>query len=317
MPRYQSPQQYQQMGVRTALILASLMIASLVAFTPVGAKWAIGQEESGKKEEDVKPGLMGILPPFSPEDLSEDEFVAILSESWKSWAVTTSETIANLYESESAEEQKKILKQLESRISVMDAALNDRRYAPIHDALADLRGRLNRRVELSSAIIETLEQDPEQIRKEQLAKLSKQAIKDLKSMESYLRRTKNGGPWIDYLETKTAIKALESDAPGNEELASMTTTLSRLGGYDAADEAQRKFLGRKPFVSARMSLGEFVKYAESQNGKIDVEKLRDSLANLVETLESYEETKSSEAASKVSQMVAGSRRSLCRRRRSH
>lgn len=304
MPRFQSPQNYHQFGVRTALILSCSLIAAMVAFTPVGAKWAVGQEDGGKKDYDPKPGLMGILPAFSPVDLTEDQFVSALSDSWESWAVATADAIATLYESETAEEQKKILKQLESRISVMDAALADSRYAPIHDTLADLRGRLNRRVEMSNAIINTLELDPEKVRKEQLAKLSKQAIEDLEAMERYLGRIRNGAPWIDYLETKTAIKALESEKPNNEEIASMTTTLSRLGGYDAADEAQRKFLGRKQFVSARTSLGEFVRYAESQQGKVDVEKLRESLADLVETIEMYEETNSSEAAARVSTMLA-------------
>lgn len=101
-------------------------------------------------------GLIGILPEETPAGLTEDDFLQ-LGGKWEDWATEAAEEVADLYLNEELDVngQRELIQKLRRRTLVMERALRDDRYKPIHKELAGLHGRLARRLDLADAILDT------------------------------------------------------------------------------------------------------------------------------------------------------------------
>src|SRR5689334_8416658 len=100
------------------------------------------------------PTLNGILPQDIPAGLSADDFGA-LTGTWASWANETADTVSNLFRQHENLEQLDVdLANAEIKLATMEKALADSKYRPVHGLLADLHGRLRRRVDVARVILD-------------------------------------------------------------------------------------------------------------------------------------------------------------------
>ena len=238
-------------------------------------------------EEAAAPaGLTGILPDVSPVDLIEDEFLA-LGDSWAEWSSETAAEVARLYEADQdVAAQRAVIAGLKKRINTMDSALSDVAYRPIFDQLATLRGRLARRVEVASAILDTLEMDPDASRAERLESLRSQFIGAIDDLDSYLAKIENGVAWTKYVKAAELRKLTVKD--GAAEV--LSTVHGRLADSKKfTNDEQRKFVQAAQFVRLKDALAEYIALANTATEPVDKAALRAQFTALVSSLEAYEE----------------------------
>ena len=138
------------------------MLLSLLAAAITLACASTGHLSLADDAEKPPQGLRGILPEFVPLGLLEDDFLT-LGESWASWSKDASADVAALYEQQDldVDGQRAALDKLEKRIRTMEKALANKSYTAIFEPLATINGRLSRRVSVATAILDTLEMNPE------------------------------------------------------------------------------------------------------------------------------------------------------------
>src|SRR5690606_22152003 len=106
-------------------------------------------------DDDVE--LQGILPEFIPNRLTESDF-AQLGDAWTEWGAATGRLVADFCTSEDAavRGRQATLARLQERLSVVVSSLVDPQAGSDYGPLADLYGRLSRRVAVSAALLEIL-----------------------------------------------------------------------------------------------------------------------------------------------------------------
>ena len=258
-----------------------------VALTVSGGTYVTLVSTHLSAEEAATPaGLTGILPDVAPVGLLEDEFLT-LGESWAAWSKETAAEVAKLYEpDQDVASQRAVIAGLRKRISTMDSALSDVAYRPIFDQLATLRGRLARRVEVSGAILDTLEMDPEASRAERLEGLRSKFVGAVDNLDSYLAKIENGGAWTTYVKAAELRNLTVKD--GAAEV--LSTVHGRLADATKfTNDDQRKFVQAAQFVRLKDSLAEYIALANAPAKPVDKGALRAQFATLVSSLEAYEE----------------------------
>ncbi|HID24782.1 MAG TPA: hypothetical protein EYP14_20615 [Planctomycetaceae bacterium] len=270
-------------------------------------------ESQAKKAEDEPQGLRGLLPPHVPEDLSADQF-AMLGGNWADWSRAAAEEVARLYERLPADltAQRRLVKALQDRLSVMETALADQRYAPIFDPLATLYGRLSRRVAVADAILDVLQQDPVARKKQRLAEAADRLKATVETLRRYLSSLPNGQGWLAYLHADALTKIAASRDSSSEALAELKKAEARLqpDQKNLAD-SQRAFLTKPEFVELRRAVESYrdaARQAEKKPEAAERKRVRGQLAELVAALEDYEQHHSSAAAKRVRAAYSALRR---------
>ncbi len=259
----------------------------LVALAVTGSSYVTLVSTRLSADEAAAPaGLKGILPEVAPVGLVQDEFL-VLGDSWSAWAAETAAEVARLYEQDQdVAGQRENLAALQARIRTMDSALADVAYRPIFDQLATLRGRLARRVEVATAILDTLEMNPETSRTERLEELRRQVVGAVDDLDSYLARIENGSVWTTYVKAAEIRKLTVKD--GAAEV--LSTVHGRLADANRfSNEAQREFVKATQFVTLKDALAEYLELASKPATPTDVAALRAQFKTLVTGLEAYEE----------------------------
>ncbi|MBI1312901.1 hypothetical protein GC176_16550 [bacterium] len=262
----------------------------LLALATAGISYVTLSSVRVSAEEAAAPaGLTGILPDVVPAGLLQDEFQT-LGDSWQVWANETAAEVAKLYEdSSNIAAQRETIAALQKRIHTMDSALADTAYRPIFDALATLRGRLARRVDVASAILDTLEMNPEAAHQARLEELRSQVVNAVDNLDAYLAKIQNGGAWTKYVKAAELRKLTAAD--GAAEV--VNTVHSRLADSNRfTNEEQRKFVNGAQFVRLKDSLGEYLELANATVKPTDTAALRGELKSLVAALEANEEYES-------------------------
>jgi hypothetical protein len=143
--------------------------------------WAVLLICSSSAADDAQVELQGILPDYIPNGLTEGDF-AQLGVNWSAWAARTGRLVTDFYTSEdtAVRGRRATLEQIQLRLSTMESALNDQRYLSIYGPLADLYGRLSRRVAISAALLETIDQSDSP----ELRELAAQLLQAIDAYES-------------------------------------------------------------------------------------------------------------------------------------
>lgn len=255
-----------------------------------------GPFSQAEDSEQSPPGLKGILPEFVPLGLLEDDFLA-LGDSWASWSKEAAGEVAALYEQEEMDiaAQRAVLEKLNKRIRTMEKALANRSYTAIFPQLATINGRLSRRVEVATAILDTLEMNPVSAHKARVNAAGAEVASSVDSLGKYLSKIKNGDAWLKYIRADELRSAVKSD--GSSDVVSAVYT--RLDDADKMEnEAQREFVQRPQFLTVKQTLGQYLELASAKApASSDQSELRAALADLVSSLEAYEETRSQNSAS--------------------
>ena len=267
------------------------MLLSLLAAVITIACASTGHLSLADDAEQLPQGLRGILPEFVPLGLLEDDFLT-LGESWTGWSKDAAADVAALYEQEGLDVagQRAALANLNKRISTMEKALANKAYAPIFEPLATINGRLSRRVSVATAILDTLEMNPESAHKARVDAAGAEVAQSVESLGKYLSKIKNGDAWLKYIraeELRSAVKSTES----SEVVSAVFTRLSESDKMQ--NDAQRKFVQRPQFLTVKQTLGQYLQLASAESPATnDQSELRGALAGLVASLEAYEETRS-------------------------
>ncbi len=182
--------------------MRSLLIASMLAAVTLLSP---SVERNGLYAQAL--GLTELLPQEKPVGISEDDF-SVLPETWKEWAGETLQLLDKIYGSESLPlaGQKETLEKLQVQIDIIDDALSDSAYAASYDELANLRGKLQRRVALLQAVLVTLDENP----KQQQA-LRPALHKLLQAIEGYEADSKLGNSDSLVRQQMDAILAITND----------------------------------------------------------------------------------------------------------
>jgi hypothetical protein len=278
----------------TAAAISGALAISGVAYSTAHALQAGG---GGKQ------GLKGIWPKEVPADLSADSFSA-LTGAWEKWGKDLAALVNKLYTDDKldAAGQRDLLKQLQGKIKTMDKALADPRYASLGDAIASVRERLARRVDVALAMLDTLELNPEEVKNAKISHEKKHALRHLDELVDYLGTIPGGNAWLGYVKSNDLRTALSATgAPGPV----VSTVEQKLNSPAAGDNAkQREFLSRPAFRHLAAALGNIVHAEEMKTTAGDEQGLRTALANLETALEAYEDNANTEDAHKVIDTLA-------------
>lgn len=273
-----------RLGSRRTAVSAGLVATLLIV--AVSSTWVFAQPEEKPADED-RPGLRGIWPAEVPDDLVFEE-IQTLGGNWTQWSEELADDVNRLYDIEdrSAAEQREVIAALRKRLATMQRALADRRYRAIHDRLITLHGRIDRRVDLAEAILDTLELDPEAAKTARLAPLRREVASAVRELEAYLNRVRNGLPWIGYLRTAELTRAMRAGEPAPAALRDVQLRFDQGDKLENAD--QREFINRPPFQRLRRAVDALVA-AEAAPVEIDEQKVRDELGRLIEAIEGWEQ----------------------------
>ena len=273
--------------------LAALGVMACV----VTGTWAV--EEAAKS---ANPGLSGIVSPTPPAVLSAEEF-AKLNGNWAEWSAGAAASVAEFYaklEGSDAKAQRAALEVLKRKLDVMQRAINDAKYASLHDPLIALHNRLSRRVELAEATLDTLEMDPMTARIANLKKSGRAVTSAVGELESYLSGISGGKPWLAYVRGDALRTALAKGADNEAAITAARQGKEKIVGRTSlAAENQKQFLGRPAFLAYETAVDQYLETVAWQPPANAAEELRTQLKALFDSADSYAESRMKEDATKT------------------
>ena len=202
------------------------------------SSWAVEDQASSI-------GLRGLLPAKSPAGLESKDF-ELLDGNWAEWGTGTNALVEKLYSDEALDlaGQRELLAQLKSKVGVMETALKDASYQQLHGPLADLHGRLSRRVEFGAAVLDILEADPAVTQKASVDAKYAELKSAIASVRSDLSSFQGGDLWVPYLELEALTNAAHTadGSPSTVEL--LAKVADKLSPVAEWTDAQKEFLAR-------------------------------------------------------------------------
>lgn len=254
---------------------------------------------SGHQEPQPQPGLRGILPTQVPTGLTDEDF-SVLGGNWEQWAQEVAKLLQQFYTDDSLDlnGQRTLLRQLHARLTVMEEALRDERYRSIFVPLTTLHGRLERRVALADAALDTLQTDPRTVQSFQQSAAT-DVLRALDALQGWLNTVPNGNAWLPYVQADEIRRALGQGGEPRQAVPVLESVQDRLrvNNRPLADD-QKKFLSRQPFADLRRAVGHYLAISRADQPE-SRQQLRDALAQLMQAVEGYEETHGAEPAAGV------------------
>lgn len=279
---------------RSSLVERLFKGGLLCALMTSASSWALEDQPTVVSEI----GLRGVVGAKAPSGLQSRDF-ELLDGKWTDWGNSTLELIEKLYSEEPLDvpAQRDLLAQLKSRADVMKTALMDRNYSQLHGPISDLHGRLVRRVEFASAVLDVLEADPGIARQARTDSAYSTLKQDLAAAKSDLSQFQGGDLWLPYLEWDALRSAAETNdvSPSTAELLNRISV--KLTPNPEWTDAQKEFLQR-PFLSRLNSTLVNTSQAlmSPMPGEVAKTKLRETAAHFLSALDEYETTGSNIAA---------------------
>jgi hypothetical protein len=257
------------------------------------SSWAVDEQASSV-------GLRGLLPATSPAGLGSENF-ELLDGNWTEWGNSTNALVEQLYSDEALDitGQRALLAQLKSKVGVMETALKDIAYTQLHGPLADLHGRLARRVELASALLDILETDPTAAQQASLDSSYSELKSAISSVRSDLSSIQGGDLWVPYLQLDalTAVANSPDSSPSTVELLAKVT--GKLSPDPDWTEAQREFLSRPSLASLSTAVSATSQAITAPRNADPRAQVRELSGQLLTSLDEYEATGSTTAAAQA------------------
>jgi hypothetical protein len=240
-------------------------------------------------EEEGPVGLAGILPDEVPAGLADDDW-AVLDGNWAEWSTGTSAAVADLYTGEMADvaAQRAAIAKLRIKLGTMEKSLADPAYAIIHDKLADLHGRLLRRVELAEAVLNTLEADLAGAKAARTAAAWQAVSGALEAVKSDIASIPGGNAWLPYIRAEQLAAAAAANDTSEEAVKLLTAVKGKIDGRASLSAEQAGFLGRESFLGLAAAIDGVVTanaWAPPENYQARV---REGSQKLLTALETYE-----------------------------
>ncbi len=241
--------------------------------------------------EDQAPavGLRGLIPAKAPAGLQAKDF-ELLDGNWTEWGNSTNALVEKLYSDEALDiaGQRDLLAQLKSKVGVMQTALSDSAYTQLHGPLADLYGRLQRRVEFGSAVLDILEADPAVAQKARTDGAYSDLMSAIANVRSDLSSFQGGDLWVPYLDLDALSNAANTsdNSPATVELISRIAT--KLAPAETWTDAQKQFLSRPSMSRLHGALASAAKTLTAPTEADPRAKARELAGQFLAALDDYE-----------------------------
>ncbi|MBC8116914.1 MAG: hypothetical protein H7062_21165, partial [Candidatus Saccharimonas sp.] len=226
-----------------------------------------------------------------------------LDGNWSEWSAGAAAAVTDFYtklEGSDAKAQRAGLDALKRKLDVMQRAINDPKYASLHDPLIALHNRLSRHVEFAEATLDTLEMDPMTARTANLKKSSQAVTSAVGALESYLSGVSGGKPWLSYVKGDVLRTALAKGADSDAAVTAAKQGKEKIAGRASLTvEDQKQFLGRPPFLAYETAVDQYLETIAWQPPANAVEELRAQLKTLFDSADSYAESRLKEDATKT------------------
>lgn len=264
--------------------------------------------------EDAKPaapqGLSGILPAEVPANLSADAF-SVLGGNWSDWSAGAAETVSQFYQSGSGDvaAQRQALASAKAKLKVMEQALRDRKYAMIAAPLTGLSSALARRIDVSEALLDTLDMDAQAEYPKRLKAKSDAVIAAVDALGKSLDKISGGKAWLPYVKADELVAALKYEVGGEASISAAKTSKAKLASRATVENAaQKAFLSRPAFLALESTVDQYLAVAENPPTAENAAKLREQSAALVAGLEGYESSATSGSAAQARQAYSAIRK---------
>ena len=272
-----------------------------IRLSAAGAVLMVTAATVGWAFDDSAPsGLAGIFKNDIPAGLTEDDF-NVLGPNWEAWAAETAALVDAFYTSteQDVAAQRAALAKLNIKLQTMETSLGDSKYGMIHGPLLGLHGRLQRRVELATAILDTLEADPTNNKAARVAAAYAGVTDAVRALEQDLKRVPAGAAWLPYVRAEQLKAAAASNDASEEAITRARSVQQKIAGRGNLEGAQGEFLGRASFLDLESALNGLLAASEWAPPANQNTAIRDQAAKLVAAIETYEADASNEAAANV------------------
>lgn len=270
---------------RTGFVLKVGMIS-----TAMLAVLALGTWRTQAADEAAPAtGLQGILPQQVPDDLTAS--IAQLPPSWQPWGELLTGQLNALYaaENSTAASQRAAIAGLRVKLTTLKNSLADRKYAVVASILADLYGKLSRRVDLATAVLDTVEVGPE-AHAARISEARAQVERSAQAAEQFLNGIPNGKAWLPYLRLQNVSQTVRSGDP-SQAVPVLTAIHTKLS-VPQTDQKIRDFLAKPAFTELEQSLEAYLHVAKMAPVEPNNPQLRQALTDLVAGVEEYEAQRS-------------------------
>ncbi len=237
----------------SSALCAGIALAALVLSSP----GVVAQE----KPTAANPGLVGLLSPEAPYELTEESMES-LDGKWAPVRARISSLVEKLHSDESLAVvgQRRVLEELKEQVKVLRGGISRPRNKPILRDLVAIHGRLSRHVGLAEALLDavTIATKPEP--KKLAGPTPRQKLVGaVKSLHTYLTSFNTGETWIDYLSVKEMSAAAQKEQPSKRDLATLSAVLEALQNKnDLGDDGQIAFLKEPKFAAVEKGLAEYL-----------------------------------------------------------
>lgn len=247
----------------------------------------------------VEPPAGGSLfPEEVPEGLTDVDFES-LDGAWAEWAADAAARVEKFYSATTPAEQQTALEGLRIKLGTMKTALQDRKYASIHGPLSRLHARLQRRIRIAEAVLESSRQDVTKKKSDELTAARKELGERLSALRSDLKSVAGGEKWLPYVEADALTQLAQGADDPAPQLELVKRVSGKIGNRGTLPPEQQKFLGRKSFVNLNSSLVRLASASELPAGDDAGKAYRDRLGELVTALEKFETVRSSTSTEAV------------------
>ncbi len=278
---------------------------SLQGLVTVGALVAAGYMSTAtaftQAEPATSPSLSGIVVDQIPFDLANFNYDR-LGPNWADFGTSVQDTLFSLYGAENDGERDAAIATLESKLKVINSAIESPRYSMIHGALTDLNGRISRRIGLMTAAQELLATDFQAAQKDAVTHAHDVLTSELTRLTSYLNRIRGGSAWIDFLGLNQAMTDLKSGDTGLSASAAQAL-INKLDPAKVTNPEQQLFLNREPIDRVRSAASAYTAALSAQGGNDVSAKVKEELKNLFSAVEAYETEKLSNSADTIRKVI--------------
>jgi hypothetical protein len=245
-------------------------------------------------------GLKGLLPASAPDGLQDT--LSTLPDSWKTWSEAVSADLTKFYSETAADVagQQAALDGLKARVATIEKALADAAYAPIKGQLVSLKNGLIRRIEVVEAAMATLSADPATGTASAVDSARQDITAAIDTAEGFLDALKGGDGWKNYLQLGIVRSALADEKDAGKLLEALEAVNGKAQtALKSEDAAVKEFVAHPELSGYIAKLGSLVAALNRSKSGVNMEEVRAQLKALLEGLENYESTGTTDSANQV------------------
>lgn len=255
----------------------------------------VGQAAAWDDGAPTSPRLLPLVGRV-PEGL-DVEALDLFGPNWSPWVNETADLLSSLYEGPSDDAaQLQSLQKLQMKRATIDAALADPVYAPIRPLLFDLRGKLERRLDVFAALRAILQSPPPASGAVDPFPAFQTALNEL---ETNLLVIPNGPDWLPYYGSAELNRILERGAlePGDGPV--LQKSLARLNGGEQLTPEQQQFLQQPIFRNLAAALQAAATSLSNEPQAAQRHPILDHAEAFLAALEDYELSGSRDASARM------------------